>query len=111
MLFSGCFLPDHRFRFLQGKFRVCLQLLGQGKVLYADYQSVTQHFLLQLAVLTKFDQLVEFRNVLLSGFALSLRPAVEPGPFKNSIPSDFKVRVELSHYGVVLFPVLCADVS
>ena len=105
VLFRRGLLPDHRFRFLQGKFGVCLQLLGQGKILYADHQSVAQHFLLQPAVFTKIDQFIEFGNVLLSGLALSLRPAVKLGPFKNNVPSYFKVRVELSHYGVVPVPV------
>lgn len=95
----------------ENKYWMRIWMGRQGKVLYADHQSVLQYLLLQLTVLTKFDQVVEFGNVLLSGFTLSLRPAVELGPFENSVAFDFKVCVELSHYGIILFSVLCADVS
>ena len=36
----------------EGKFGVCMQLLGQSKILYADHQFVAQHFVLQPVVFT-----------------------------------------------------------
>ena len=65
-------------------------MLGKCRVLDADDETVTQHFVGKVALITALNQAIECHNVLYHGFIYLLSLSVKASSLKNNVSSNTK---------------------